>query len=148
MKKKDTSTGVDALNDSSQQSPSPDVTEVPSSSQNGFIDTTSDGNFGNAMGAGKRCVLPIVPVRVQAATGGNVLRTFALLDTGSTNSFCTKSLMQKLNVTGRKQTLSLTTLDNAQCTMDTSVVSLIVDTGPMSDRVKLDNVFTKDRINI
>ena len=148
MKKKDTTTGADASNDSSQQSPSPDVNEVPSSSQNGFIDTTSDGNFGNATGAGKRCVLPIVPVRVQAATGGNVLRTFALLDTGSTNSFCTKSLTQKLNVTGRKQTLSLTTLDNAQCTMDTSVVSLIVDTGPMSDRVKLDNVFTKDKINI
>ena len=88
-----------------------------------------------------------MPVRVKAATGGNVLRTFALLDTGSTNS-CIKSLTQKLPITGRKEKLSLTTLDNAQCTMDTSVVSLIVDTGPMSDRVELDNVFTKDKINI
>ena len=85
---------------------------------------------------------------MQAASGSHVLRTFALLDTGATNSFRTKSLAQKLNKTGKKQKISLTTLDNAKCTMETSVVGLSGDMGPMSDRVRLDNVLQKTRLTL
>ncbi|XP_063955063.1 uncharacterized protein LOC135153986 [Lytechinus pictus] len=148
LKRKDDSQKTDVLKDTRQQSSSSSETDgtTASSSQNGFVETAKS-TFGNATGAGKRCVLPIVPVRVQTASGGKALRTFALLDTGSTNSFCTKSLAEKLNAKGQTQRLSLTTIDNEQ-TLETKVVDLVVDTGPMSEAVRIENVFTKERINI
>ncbi|XP_063956773.1 uncharacterized protein LOC135154495 [Lytechinus pictus] len=148
LKRKDDSQKTDVLKDTRQQSSSSSETDgtTASSSQNGFVET-ANSTFGNATGAGKRCVLLIVPVRVQAASGGKALRTFALLDTGSTNSFCTKSLAEKLNAKGQTQRLSLTTIDNEQ-TLETKVVDLVVDTGPMSEAVRIENVFTKERINI
>ena len=46
-------------------------------------------------------MLPIVPVKVRASSGGNFVKTYALLDPGSTTTFCSIDLLNELNVTGR-----------------------------------------------
>ena len=53
-------------------------------------------------GAGKDgCALPILPVSVKSAKGNYIIQTYAFLDPGSSATFCSEDLMQRLNVTGR-----------------------------------------------
>jgi predicted aspartyl protease len=64
------------------------------------------------IGAGAaRIALPITPVIVRGFDSGQRVRTQALLDTGSTNTFCTEDLLRQLNVQGQTATMSLTTLE-------------------------------------
>ena len=44
-------------------------------------------------------MLPIVPVKVRASSGGNFVKMYALLDPGSTTTFCSIDLLNELNVT-------------------------------------------------
>ena len=57
-------------------------------------------------------MLPIVLVKVRASSGGNFVKTYALLDPGSTTRFCSIDLINKLNVTGRYVQLTTTTISN------------------------------------
>ena len=57
-------------------------------------------------------MLPIVPVKVRANSGGNFVKTYALLDPGSTKTFCSIDLLNELNVTGRYVQLTTTTVSN------------------------------------
>ena len=57
-------------------------------------------------------MLPIVPVKVRASSGGNFVKTYALLDPGSTTTFCSIDLLNELNVTGRYVQLTTTTISN------------------------------------
>jgi len=62
-------------------------------------------------GAGKdQCVLSILPVRVKSAKGNRIINTYAFLDPGSSATFCTEDLMQKLNITGRRTNFLLFTM--------------------------------------
>ncbi|XP_076853974.1 uncharacterized protein LOC143509288 [Brachyhypopomus gauderio] len=62
-------------------------------------------------GAGNdECVLSIVPVRVKAKSGSHIINTYAFLDPGSSASFCTETLMRKLNLSGVKTNILLRTL--------------------------------------
>ena len=110
------------------------------SAQNGFIKKSATGTG--------RCVLPIVPVRVRAQGRNAYVHTYALLDSGSTSTFCTDELARQLNAASRKQSLSLTTLEKSNSTVETSVVSLIIDSGPATDVIKLPCVYTRESINI
>ena len=97
---------------------------------------------------GMRIALPIVQVRVKAADGDTCTDTFALLDSGSTGSFCTKDLMHRLGASGKKQTLSISTLENANSTLDSMVISLQVEGKTTDEKVNLPRVYTKSRINV
>ena len=57
-------------------------------------------------------MLPIVPVKVRASSGGNFVKTYALLDPGSTTTFCSIDLFNELNVTGCYVKLTTTTVSN------------------------------------
>ena len=59
--------------------------------------TSSDGK-----GAGYRVALPTIPVQVRAANGNAVTETFALLDSGSTNSYWTQELADSLEAKGKQ----------------------------------------------
>ena len=109
---------------------------------NGYADTRS-----NAIGAGGRSVLPIVPVRLQS-DGKNFIETYALLDSGSTHSFCTEALARQLGAKRRSHQLRLTTLDKKDDHIDTTMVGLVVDSGPSTDRIYLPHVCTRKRLNI
>lgn len=62
-------------------------------------------------GAGKQdCTLSILPVQVKSKRGQEILITYAFLDPGSTASFCTERLMNRLNLTGRKLGILLRTM--------------------------------------
>ncbi len=64
--------------------------------------SVSQGTCGHT-GAGKDdCVLSILPVKVKSTKGGKVIHTYAFLDPGSSATFCSESLMQELNIEGRR----------------------------------------------
>lgn len=66
----------------------------------------------NTTGAGIVTVaLPIVPVRVRASNSPRYIDTYALLDSGSTSTFCSERLADELRVDGETQELTLMTLD-------------------------------------
>jgi hypothetical protein len=104
---------------------------------NRHVDTT---NF--------RICLPIVPVIVRNTDSHVEMETYALLDTGSTNSFCSLEVAQQLGVKGLKETISLTTLAAADVPFDTSVVNLEVSEFSGAATVKLDHVFVKRDLSI
>lgn len=60
-----------------------------------------------------RFALPIVPVMVYNPVNqlSMSMHTFALLDTGSTNSFCTDNRAYQLGLSGHEEMLSLNTLE-------------------------------------
>lgn len=62
-------------------------------------------------GAGKQdCTLSILPVQVRSKRGQETFVTYAFLDPGSTSSFCTERLMNRLNLTGKKLGILLRTM--------------------------------------
>ena len=128
----------------SENPPVKQAGQTPSDgASNGYVDTRD-----NAIVAGGRSFLPIiVPVRVQS-DGRNFIETYALLDTGSTHSFCTEALACQLGAKGRSHQLRLTTLDKKDYYIDTTMVSLAVDSGPSTDRIYLPHVCTRKRLNI
>ncbi|XP_053274597.1 uncharacterized protein LOC128436773 [Pleuronectes platessa] len=80
-------------------------------------------------GAGEdNCKLSIVPVKVKAKKGNTTVHTYAFLDPGSTASFCTLGLMNKLNLQGRKSNILLRTMGQRKV-VETSIVSGLEVTG-------------------
>lgn len=66
---------------------------------------------GGLTGAGDHnCKLSIVPVQVKSKKGHKTVHTYAFLDHGSTASFCTVGLMNKLNLSGRRSNILLRTM--------------------------------------
>ncbi len=63
-------------------------------------------------GAGRdNCALSIVPVCVKSKKGSKVVTTYAFLDSGSSASFCTESLMTKLNLPAKKVSILMRTMN-------------------------------------
>lgn len=52
-----------------------------------------------------------MPVVVWAQGLGKSVQAYALLDSGTTSSFCSKQLVESLKLIGREEMLSLTTLE-------------------------------------
>ena len=70
-----------------------------------------------------RVALPVVKVRVTGKSRYSA-ETYALLDNGSTNTFCSTSLLKKISSYGQKGSLSLSTLESRGSKMETSVHEL------------------------
>ena len=80
-------------------------------------------NGWNAIGAGaSKSIMPVVPVKIKNKKGNKVIETYAFLDPGSTDTFCTEALLQQLQMTGR-------TTDILLCTMNKQVVKTSVACG-------------------
>ena len=93
--------------------------------------TITDHRFaGSSMhiGAGCKKGLTIVPVKVKGNGSSKVICTYAMLDTGSTASFCTKDILKRLGVSGLQCKMSLATVNNEgqhECVMvDLDVMDL------------------------
>ena len=90
-----------------------------------------------------KAALPMVPVQVRSKHTHRVVQTYALLDTGSTNTFCSEKLIQELDITGERVDLSLKTVkDNKD--VDAILVSLYVNgmqVGYDKEPYHLDKVF-------
>ena len=69
------------------------------SSSHASCDTTGAGVY--------RVALPIIPVTVRSPDGNKQYNTYALLDSGSTNSFCLQELADELQVKGKHKVMSI-----------------------------------------
>ncbi|XP_041457552.1 uncharacterized protein LOC121409709 [Lytechinus variegatus] len=105
-------------------------------------DVSSHASCG-AMGAGaSRIALPIVPVTVSVpGEVGGTIETFALLDSGSTNSFCLKEIAEKIQTKGRKKIVSISTLEAPNHTMECEEVKLSVKGSSGTSSKKIDAEF-------
>ena len=65
--------------------------------------------FTSNLGARKK-ILPIVPVRVKHKSSHTYIDTYAFLDSGSTATFCTESLMHRLSLEGKRTMVTLHTM--------------------------------------
>lgn len=75
-----------------------------------------------------KMVLPVVPVKVRLTNSDEYVETYALLDSGSTSTFCTDSLLQRLQARGKKSRIKLTTLGSTN-----EIDTVIVDNLNVSD---------------
>lgn len=100
-------------------------------------------------GAGEdRCVLSIVPVKVKGRKGNHIITTYAILDPGSSGTFCTEHLMQKLNVTGRKTNFLLSTMGQRKVVPAYSLTGLEVSDLDGSDFHLLPEVLTQSKMPV
>jgi hypothetical protein len=129
---------------SSQASRSQSAVLEQMPSQNWFVNAGC-----NFTGAGSvRVVLPIIPVVVWASEMDKAIQTYALLDSGSTSSFCSKQLMNNLQLTGRSEILSLTTLEAANSITRTDVVSLWVSDMSRENVIEMSRVYVRQKLPI
>lgn len=110
---------------------------------NGFVGGESENFSLTGAGGQRRVVLPIVPVIVRAPGSQREIKTYALLDSGSTHSFCSSELADRLKLAGKPHILSLTTLEKADCETRVSIVSLEVQEPEGQNVVELPSVFTR-----
>ena len=118
--------------------------EAAAPMKNGYIqgDVFQASNDSSVVG------LAIVPVKVRVkGQEANVL-TYAFLDVGSNASFCTEDLLKKLNVTGEKANLSLTTLQNKNEPIKCSLVNLEVSDLRESATVELPMVYSRPSLPV
>ena len=90
----------------------------PAQSKNPTGDQINAASLGTYVN--NACYMPIVKVKVNDSVYAH-----ALLDTASTNSFCTQALADKLSVQGKVTRLNLSTLGNT-CSTESECISLSV----------------------
>lgn len=100
-------------------------------------------------GAGEQnCKLAIVPVKVKSTKGQRTVETYAFLDQGSSASFCTTGLMDKLNLSGRKTKILLRTMGQEKI-VDSCIVSDLEVAGLDSGSYcQMPDIFTQPRMPV
>ena len=81
-------------------------------------------------------LVPTVPVKVN-----DVFCTHAVLDTASTNSFCSQRLVDSLKLKGYKITYSLDTIRSSNETVSSDIVNFKVSSPDGRDTLMFDNVY-------
>ena len=103
----------------------------------------------NASGAGASAIgLAIVPVKVRAKGKNKMMETYAFVDPGSNTSFCTNKLIDHLEASGRRTTLSLTTMDSSNVLSQSLVVSLVVCNVQERNDVELHSVYSRSKLPV
>ena len=112
---------------------------------NGYVEVSGSSSFStNATTIG----LAIVPVLVKAKGCARMVETYAFLDSGSNTSFCTESLLKKLQLEGRKTKLALTTMHGENDLTDCSLVSLQISDLKKEKVLDLPMVFSRPNLPI
>lgn len=97
-------------------------------------------------GAGEQdCKLSIVPVKVKSKKGHTIVETYAILDQGSSASFCTTSLMNRLDIPGRGTKILLRTIGQEKVVGSCIVSDLEVAGLDSGLYCELLNVFTQKK---
>ena len=68
-------------------------------------------------------VLPIISVMAKSQDGRHQVLTYALLDSGSSNTFCSEELANELHLTGRHASIPVSTVDQAKTPVYVKVVN-------------------------
>ncbi|XP_046341271.2 uncharacterized protein LOC124122193 [Haliotis rufescens] len=102
----------------------------------------------NVVTQGPRVALPVVRLQVSVKTGNRKIWTYALLDSGSTNSFCSNELFDELGVDVSETSLLLTTLEKVNSTTSTRVGSLLITDAGNRTTIELSHVFGTINLSI
>ena len=95
--------------------------------QNGFVDGRNEAvGLHSEQNQASTTGLAILPVKVKAKGFDQMIQTYAFLDNGSNASSCSEELANQLNLSGKRTTLSLTTMERENSKTDCRVVSLEV----------------------
>ena len=92
--------------------------------------------------------LAILPVKVKAKGSDQMIQTYAFLDNGSNTSFCSEKLANQLNLSGKRTTLLLTTMERENSKTDCRVVSLEVLDLDEENLFELPVVFTRPNLPV
>ncbi|KAL9986299.1 hypothetical protein ACROYT_G000428 [Oculina patagonica] len=153
------STFLHPENDRPVKTKPPSLSETPSSntgseeqndqSRSRFTEVVSCEGLCSATGAGAPATgLAIVPVNVRAKGKEKMVQTYAFLDPGSNTTFCTDRLIEHLGATGKKATLSLTTMDQDNVKSENLVVNLEVSDLQGHNTIELCNVFSRAKLPV
>ena len=94
---------------------------------------------------GRKVALLIVAVRIMVPESDK-FDTYALLDNGSTQSFCTDILLDKLGLEGRRGGIAVSTLGGQSCDSECRIVDLTVTSMDGQGKLELRSVCSKDRL--
>ncbi|KAJ8372561.1 hypothetical protein AAFF_G00281380 [Aldrovandia affinis] len=103
---------------------------------------------GEATGAGRNCMLAIVPVRVKVTKRNKSVLTYAFLDPGSSATFCTENLMKRLHAKGWKTEILLRTMGQERPVKSYGLTGLEVSNLEGTTHLDLPRVYTQDRIPV
>ena len=122
--------------------PSPAVSAEPAAPQQ--AKPAAAANVNSVHGDG-RVLLKIVPVQV--CSGGQTVKTYALLDGGSTVSLIENSLVEKLNVTGINKQFVINTV-NGTSEINSKEVPITVTSLDGNNNVKIPNAWAVPKLSI
>ena len=77
-----------------------------------------------------------------------MVQTYAFLDLGQNTTFCTDELIERLGATGKKATLSLTTMDSDNVKSESLVVNLEVSDLQGRNVIELSNAFSRVKLPV
>ena len=116
--------------------------------RNGMV--SRDDSSCSVTGAGRpRTGMSIVPVKVKRKDSDTAIITYALLDSGSSSTFCTESLMKQLGIDGLKTKISLTTLEKKDSLVDSFLVrDLVISDLDENNFIALPVLYTRTEIPV
>ncbi len=93
-----------------------------------------------------KTTMSVIPVKVKMKDSRRVVETYTFLDPGSSISFCSTSLMEKLDCSSKPMKITIDTMGRPH-TMDTRIIQglRIYDLG-LGNEVTLPPVYTKDKL--
>lgn len=93
--------------------------------------------------------MAVVPVKVWSKTTKTPVITYAFLDSGSSSTFCTESLIKQLRVSGTRTQISLTTLERKNSLIDSFIVKdLIISDLDENVFITLPALYTRPEIPV
>ena len=92
--------------------------------------------------------MPIVVVRVREPGGHKCVRTYALLDTGSTSTFISEALLKDLGVSGTPTTRRISTIESKGVPAMCQEVQLEVVNDKSGEVMRLDKVLSRPDLHL
>ena len=93
--------------------------------------------------------MAVVPVKVWSKTARTPVITYAILDSGSSPTFCTEALMKQLGLCGTRTKISLTALEKKDSLMDSFVVKdLVISDLDENVLIELPALYTRPEIPV
>nr|XP_040024067.1 uncharacterized protein LOC120812302 [Gasterosteus aculeatus aculeatus] len=102
------------------------------------------------IGAGEEdiAVFSIVAVQVKSRKSNKVVHTYAFLDPGSSGTFCTTSMAERLGVSGKNCNVVLRTMGQTKTISTTIVTGLEVSGFDTDDFIELPSVLTQTKMPV
>ena len=115
---------------------------------NAMASTVQHANTLNGDTCG-RIAMAVVPIKVHSRKTNRTVVTLAFLDSGSTATFCTESLMKKLDERGPEVKISLSTLEKKNSLVDSYLLrDITVSDLDENDFINLSTLYTRPEIPV